>query len=69
MAEVSNTRALIEFVAFLRVRQQCSGVVRLVLYVRWETSIGLERPTTTCWQAGAFTLRFEKSNYFLSLYL
>lgn len=66
MAEVSNTRAPIEFVVSLRVRQRCSGVVHLVLYVRWGTLIELERPTTTCWQAGTFALRVEKSTYFLS---
>lgn len=66
MAEVNNTRLLIEFVASLRVRQRCSGVVPLVPYVRWGILIELEHPTTTCWQAGAFALRFEKFNSLLS---
>ena len=66
MAEVNNTRVLIEFVASLHVRQRCSGVVHLVLYVRWETLIELEHPTTICWQAGAFNLTFREVQYFLS---
>jgi hypothetical protein len=37
--------------------------------VKWGTLIELEHPTTTCWQAGAFSFHLEKYSANLFFYL